>query len=265
MSHQKSGTIRKTRKWDAVVNRFREYGKPAYDDADQIIALTLDAAAPELIKAGEDVGLCYTFHLLNMLVCISSKDGWHTLLGDRVLKNNILFPNSSIFDLTSQLQLAIDKYIDDIGYSSTDISEMAQRAIGDAMSSIVVDKPVNLFNNDESISYLIKDLATPAGASRFWLNFLSKFTVRLLTLHLIQMTIREFGSLSLRDENNISHFNYALITKCIQSMRNAADLCQNRSSGAHYQDTFDYGNTSDFITEVLRTFIRDLKKQEDEP
>ena len=119
MGHQRLGAVPKSRKWDAVVGEVVDGSGLASDDIAQIAARTLEAAGPALERAVDDPGLRYTFYLLTQIVLAARQDDWQAGLARAGIT---LTDNSSIFDLTTQLQLAIDGHVAEHA-QPTDISE----------------------------------------------------------------------------------------------------------------------------------------------
>src|SRR3712207_3503264 len=114
MGHIRLGTIPKTRKWTAVVAAVAGGGEqgarsdyaPAID-IERIATQTLDATSTGLEKAISDVGLRYTFYLLTQLVLATRRKNWQDSLKDIGIN---LSPDATLFDLTTEVQSAIDDY-----------------------------------------------------------------------------------------------------------------------------------------------------------
>lgn len=258
MGHQRLGTIPKTQKWDAVVSRLLEGSGLAREDVGDIAALTLDAAGPALENAVGDVGLRYTFYLLTQIALASRQEDWHAGLAAAGIK---LSSDSTIFDLTSKLQIAIDDHVAEHGHA-TDISEMAQSAAGEALSSLAADNSVTLFGNDgEGLRIAIKDLSTTKGFSRLGQVFFGRFAERFLNFYLSRVTAIEIGSERLPNVDEVSRFNDALKAHCEQSAQIARDFCGQWYSKTEYLEGIDQDNTSRFMAIALRKLSRELAKQ----
>lgn len=153
MGHTRLGTIPKSRKWKAVVAQVAGAGGSAggaggssgtaEPDVPKVAALTLQAADTALANAVRDPGLRYTFFLLTQLVLASRSDSWL----ERLAASGInVSSDASVFDLTVELQNAIDDYSMAHG-GSTDVGEMAQQAAGEAVTTLVAPTVSTLFGS----------------------------------------------------------------------------------------------------------------------
>jgi len=258
MGHQTAGGVPKTQKWDAVVAELVGGSGFARDDVGQIAARTLDAAGPALEKAVDDPGLRYTFYLLTQMVLAARQGDWQTHLADVGIH---LQENSSIFDLTGQVQYAVDDYLLVHGQPS-DISEMAQQAAGEALAGLAKDNSVTLFGaGGAELHTAIRDLSTSKGFSRLGQVFFGRFTERFLNFYLSRITAREVGSSRLPSVSDVSRFNDALQTHCEQSARIVRDFCGQWYSKTEYLEGIDLRNTSRFMAIALRKLSRELAKQ----
>src|SRR5438067_13934493 len=137
MGHTRLGELPNSHKWKAVVAAMAQRdlenasaSETLPEDVEIIAQKTLDAAQAGLEKAIDDAGLQHTFYLLTQLALASREDNWE----DRLAQVGIhLSKDDSLFDLTVEIQNAIDDHISAHGHPS-DISEMAQQAAGEAVS-----------------------------------------------------------------------------------------------------------------------------------
>ena len=87
------------------------------------VSLHVDAAQKGLERAAEDSGVCYTFYLITQLALAARTSDWEGALGEHSIRLSHL---SSVFDFTSEVQDAIDRYISQNPSGATDLSEIAQ-------------------------------------------------------------------------------------------------------------------------------------------
>jgi hypothetical protein len=73
-----------------------------------IAAKTLEAARKALDKAVDDSGVRYTFYLLTQVALASRTRDWEAELGRHYIR---LAGESSLFDLITEVQAAIDRYV----------------------------------------------------------------------------------------------------------------------------------------------------------
>ena len=135
LGHTRLGPLPKSRSWNQVVetltgSRLRGFSVSSSASHINIItAQTLKAARTLLAKASDDAGVRYTFYLLTKLVLASRHPDWRVALNEHAI---VLSDQSSVFDLTSEMQGAIDRYVGGTAVGATDLSEMAQQAAGEA-------------------------------------------------------------------------------------------------------------------------------------
>ncbi len=258
MGHQRLGTIPTTRKWNAVVERLVASGDPAGQDVNDIAALTLDAAATAFEKAKGDLGLGYTFYLLTQIALASRGDDWQ----QRLARVGIhLTGDSSIFDLTCQMQAAIDDHIARWG-TATDISEMAKKAAGEALSMLARDNSVTLFGSGgDELRAAIRDLSTRSGFSRLGQRFFGLFSARFLNFYLSRVTAGAIGSSGIPDVAAVSSFNEALRAHCEQSALIARDFCGQWYAKTEHTQGIDPENTTRFMAVALQKLSTELAKQ----
>lgn len=258
MGHQRLGYIPKAQKWLAVVAALIDGEGLARDDVGKIAAKTLDAASPALKHALEDIGLRYTFYLLTQLVLAARTDNWQAHLADAGIT---LTETSSIFDLTSQVQYAIDDYLTMHG-QPTDISEMAQRAVGESLSLLATDNSVTLFGQGGAeLQTAIRDLSTPRGFSRLGQVFFGRFTSQFLNFYLSRVTATAVGNTRIPNVEAVSRFNDSLKLHCEQSAKIVHDFCGQWYSKTEYQEGINLRNTTRFMAIALGKLSRELEKQ----
>lgn len=256
MSHQRLGIIPDNEEWDKLVDRLHTCKGLAHEDIAPIVALALDAISPMLDEASNDVGLCYIFFILTQIAYASETADWQTYLATY---NINLCSNSSIFDLTSQLQFAINKYTNDNDYCATDISELGQRAAGEALASLSLYTSMDLFNNDGvSLKIAVNYLSTPEGFSKLGQVFFGRFMEKFLYLYLNQLTTQEIVSRWIPGISEVICFNDALMTHCEQSARVVRNLCEQWYSETEYLKCIDIREASHFISIALKSLQDEL-------
>jgi hypothetical protein len=253
MGHTRLGTIPKTRKWVAVVNTVTadsssSLGAPSTvsQKTDQIASQTLDAAQGGLNAAINDLGLRYTFFLLTQIVLAARTEDWENRLADIGLN---LLDDSTLYDLTSEIQNAIDDFLFSNKHSS-DISEMAQKAAGEAITSLAAPKSISMFGNDlEQVKVAIKDLSTKKGFSTLGQKFFGVFMAQFLNFYLSRVTASHVNTQNIQQIGEITKFNDTLRIHCEQSARVVYDFCGEWYSKTEYQKGIDLENSSGFVAD----------------
>ena len=172
LGHTRLGPLPKSRSWNQVVETLtgtRLTGFPVSSSASRvnlIAAQTLKAARNTLAKASQDAGVRYTFYLLTQLAWASRQSDWRAALNEHGI---VLRDQTSVFDLTAEVQGAIDRYVSGTAVGTTDISEMAQQAAGEALTSLLASHTPNcLVTATRVISKMLCAPSRPREASANW-------------------------------------------------------------------------------------------------
>jgi hypothetical protein len=264
MGHQRLGDIPKSRKWSAVVAAVAGGGtatagsSPLADAVSEIADLTLDAANAGLQRAIEDAGLRYTFYLLTQIVLAARETDWQRRLSQAGIT---LSAESSLFDLTAEIQEAVDRHLRTHG-PATDVSEMAQQAAGQAVAELAGPNATTLFGSGaDELQDALKKLSTKAGFARLGQRFFGCFMSRFLNFYLSRVTAGQVGNPRLENVGDLSHFNEALELHCNQSARIVHDFCGEWYSKTEFKEGIDLTNTSGFMAVALKKLQAELEKQ----
>ena len=270
MGHQRLGDIPKTQKWDAVVNKISAAGhgggvggpgrssNALISDVDSVAAEALDAAEQGLDAAINDPGLRFTFYTLTQIVLAAQRTDW---LSELLSLGIHLSADSSLFDLTSDVQAVIDDHVQQLG-SRTDVGEMAQKAASDALTSLAGHRAVTLFGSGpEELKDAIHELSTKKGFSRLGQKFFGRFMCRFLNFYLSRITPQQVGSDRLANARAVSEFNEALDAHCHQSARIVRDFCGEWYSKTEFQKGITLENTSGFLAIAVKKLQAELRKQ----
>lgn len=267
MGHTRLGELPNSRKWKALVAAMAQRdlesasaSESLPDDVEVIAQKTLDAAQAGLEKAIEDAGLQYTFYLLTQLVLAAREDNW----GDRLAQVGIqLSKDDSLFDLTAEIQNAIDDFISAHGHPS-DISEMAQQSAGEAISVLASPKAHTLFGSgSEEVRAAVRDLSTKKGFADLGQKFFGTFMSHFLNFYLSRATAAQVGSNRLRHIGELSKFNDALQTHCDQMAHIVHDFCGEWYSKTEFVEGINLENTSRFMAVALKKLRSEMKQQRD--
>jgi hypothetical protein len=266
LGHTRLGPLPKSRSWNQVVetltgNRFR--GLPVSTSAsrvDIIAAQTLKAASTTLAKAGDDAGVRYSFYLLTRLALASRHLDWQAVLNEYGIT---LSNQSSVFDLTTEVQGAIDRYVGGTAGGATDLSEMAQQAVGEALTSLLAAQTPSLFEDADSndLKKSLNTLSTKKGFGQLGQRFFGRFVARFLNFHLSRATAAGLGAPRLQNLGYIGKFNEALTTYCEESARIVRDFCGDWYSKTEYEHGIDLANSSRFLAVAVKKLRTELQHQ----
>ena len=264
MGHTRLGTLPKTRKWNDLVEQIAGtftggVAAGATADIQVIAAQTLDASSKALDKVARDSGVRYTFYLLTQVALASRTSKWEEALADHGIH---LTSDSTVFDLTVEVQGAIDRYLRQGPSGATDLSEMAQQSAGEALLSLAGLRTASLFSGSSADAQnAIRSLSTKTGFGKLGQRFFGRFVARFLNFYLSRATAATLGRQRLQDLGDIAQFNKALETHCDQSARIVRDFCGEWYSKTEYQKGIDLGNASKFLAIAVKKLGKELAQQ----
>jgi hypothetical protein len=266
LGHTRLGLLPKSRSWNQVVetltgSRLRELPVSSAASRINIVAAqTLKAARTILAKASDDAGVRYTFYLLTQLALASRRPDWRIELDEHGIA---LSDQSSLFDLVAEVQGAIDRHVGGTPSGATDLSEMAQQAVGEALTSMLAARTASLFGDADSndLKKALRTLSTKKGFGQLGQRFFGRFVARFLNFHLSRATAAGIGSPRLQDLGRIGEFNEALITHCDESARIVRDFCGDWYSKTDYEQGIDLANSSRFLAIAVKKLRSELRHQ----
>lgn len=266
LGHTRLGPLPKSRSWNQVVDSLTGRGLghlPVSSSASRvniIAAQTLKAARSTLARASYDPGVRYTFYLLTQVVLASRNPDWRSELDQHGI---FLSGASSIFELTAAVQGAIDRYISVTPIGATDLSEMAQQAAGEALTSLLAAQTSSLFGDADSkdLKNALRNLSTKKGFGKLGQKFFARFVARFLNFHLSRATAAGLGAPRLQNLGYIGEFNEALTTHCEESARIVRDFCGDWYSKTEYEQGIDLANSARFLAIAVRKLKSQLQHQ----
>lgn len=221
MGHTRLGKIPRTRSWNEVVERVAGTGLASgvtlrRADMATIAGKTLEAARKALDKAVDDSGVRYTFYLLTQVALASRTRDWEAELGRHDIR---LAGESSLFDLITEVQAAIDRYVGRSPSAATDLREIAQQSAGEAILSLAGTQTASLFGGGSVVHHAMRSLSTKRGFGKLGQRFYGRFLGRFLSFYLSRVTAAELGRQRLLHLGDVAQFNEALRSVCDQSAR----------------------------------------------
>ncbi len=265
MGHIRLGVIPKTRKWSDLVERVAG-ARPetavaaatAERDVQQIASKALDAAQQGLAKAKNDPAVSFTFYLLTQVALASRTPDWKERL--RAL-GITLSDESSVFDLTAELQTAVDDHVTRAAAGSTDLGEMARQAAGEAIAALAGSQ-VSLFGSSAAdVQTALRSLSTKKGFGELGQAFFGRFVARFLNFYLSRITAAGLGTARLQQLGDVARFNDTLRHHCEQSALIVRDFCGEWYSKTEYQEGIDVENASRFVAVALQKLQSELAQQ----
>jgi hypothetical protein len=173
-----------------------------------------------------------------------------------------LSEDSTVFDLTVEVQDAVDQHLSQSSSGSSDLSEMAQQAAGEAIAGLAGPRTISLFGTTSAdIQNAIRSLSTKKGFGELGQRFFGRFVARFLNFYLSRVTAATLGSPRLQQLGDVTQFNEALKTHCDQSARIVRDFCGEWYSKTEYQEGIDPENTARFLAVALQKLRSELEHQ----
>jgi hypothetical protein len=265
VGHTRLGTLPTTRKWNELVEQIAgtrltgDVAATAAIDVDAIAAQTLDASRKALNNIVHDSGVRYTFYLLTQVALAARASDWENALARHGIH---LTSDSTVFDLTVEVQSAIDRHLRHSPSGATDLSEMAQQSAGEALLSLAGMRTVSLFGGSSADARnAIRSLSTKTGFGKLGQRFFGRFVARFLNFYLSRATAATLGSRRVQDLGDIAEFNKALEVHCDQSARIVRDFCGEWYSKTEYQKGINLGNASKFLAVAVKKLGKELAHQ----
>ncbi len=226
-----------------------------------IASQTLDATEEGLNKATHDPGVRYTFYLMTQVALASRTFEWEGTLRKHGIE---VGQDSTVFDLTAQLQNAIDRFVSRNPSGATDLSEIAQQSAGEAITSLTGPRTASLFANDTNVQDAVRPLSTKKGFGELGQRFFGTFVARFLNFYLSRATAAALGSPRLRDlAGMLPEFNRsppgALRSKCQDC---AGVSAANGTRKPNIQKGINLENTSGFLAVAFSKLSSELKQHE---
>ncbi len=267
LGHTRLGPLPKSRSWDQVVetltgSRLREFLVSSSASRVSVIAAqTLKAARSSLTRASGDAGVRYSFYLLTQLALASRQRDWRAVLNEHGIA---ISDQSSVFDLTAEVHGAIDRHVAGTRVGATDLSEMAQQAVGEALTSLLAGHTPSFFEDAESedLKSALRSVSTKKGFGQLGQRFFARFVARFLKFHLSRATAAGLGTPRLQNLGHIGEFNEALTTHCEESARIVRDFCGDWYSKTEYEQGIDLANSSRFLAIAVKKLRGELQHQE---
>ena len=268
MGHTRLGSIPKTQKWKSVVSLIAgeksSGGGSAVllaDDVENVAIQALDAAQNGLKTAIDDIGLQYVFYMLTQLVLSARRKDWQAQLENLGMQ---LPEDATVFDLTSEFQNVIDDYL--VEHSlTTDVSEIAQKAAGEAIAALASVEQLSLLNSSrDELQTVVRRLSTKNGFSQLGQVFFGRFMARFLNFYLSRVTAAHLDGDRLPQVGDITKFNQALQRHCEQSARIVYEFCGQWYSKTEFQEGIDLYKSSRFMAVALKKLQAELKQQRGE-
>jgi hypothetical protein len=224
-----------------------------------IAAQTLAASRQGLDNAKGDSGVLYAFYLLTQVTLASRSTNWEEALARYEIR---LANDSTVFDLTSEIQAAIDRHVSRSASGATDLSEMAQQSVGEALMSLAGTRTANLFGGDvDEVRNAVRSFSTKKGFGELGQRFFARFVARFLNFYLSRATAAALGGPRLPDLADVAEFNHALLAHCDQSARIVRDFCGEWYSKTAYQEGINPDNASRFLAVAVRKLSSELEQQ----
>ena len=114
-----------------------------------------------------------TFFLMTQVALASRTTDWEAALGRHGIS---LPPEASVFDLTVEVQAAIDRYVGRSSAGATDLSEIAQQSAGEAILTLAGMRTGGLFGGGSADTQnAMRPFSTKKGFGELGQQFFGRF------------------------------------------------------------------------------------------
>jgi hypothetical protein len=224
----------------------------------RIAADVLDAADGALHAAARDKGLTRAWYLLVRLVVAARSPDWRKQLEE--LGVRIPTP-ATAFDLNVAFQAAVDDYLA-THQGSTDISEIAQLAAGEALAELCRSQQVSFLDlPDEELKASLARLSTRVGFGRLGRSFFGNFLGRFLNFYLSRFTAAATGRMTIPTLADATRLNQALYRHCYESARIVEDFSGHWMSKTEYLEGISEPHSARFLAVALSKLRKEMLRQ----
>lgn len=176
MGHCNNKSTPDTRPWRRVIAHLAEG-----DSAAIVAQATTRAALGALVRAGQDPGIARAVFLLARIPMAARQERF----ADNLAALLVPVPDDpTLADLTAGVSQAIQSWHDDKRIPRTDLGEMAELALNEALTRCVGDRSGSLFPVAAGVQLGIRFFSTPPRFASLAHEFFARFTQRFLLYHL---------------------------------------------------------------------------------
>lgn len=255
MGHTRLGQIPKSKKWSVVVDSVLVSlaDEQLAASVPAIASQTLSAASSGMLRAAADPGLVYSFYVLAQLGLAGRGTPIEGSLPFEPLQQE------SLFSLLGEVQLSIDDYVLAHG-GSTDYSEMAQHAAGDALLDALEPTSVSLFGSGaDELRAGLRTLSSGSAFADLSQQFFGDFLSRFLNFYLSRVTTRASEYEGFRQ---VLEFNQELRQYSYQSAAIVRDFASAWVSKTAYLEGITLENTRRFMAVAVKKLAAELARGE---
>jgi hypothetical protein len=280
VGHTRLGVIPKTRSWKSVVALLggdsiaagsfsgpsaesspSATSEPRGSEAHAIASLadaTLQAARGGLERAKGDVGLAYPYFLLTRLALASRHEDWRSELARLGIQ---LEADATPLDLRVELLSLADDWLID-HHVTSDVSEIAMRALGETLATTLDSRPATLFGPaGEELRLAIRASSTRNGFAELSQRFFGNFIARFLNFYLSRISAAQLGRGAVQQLGDITELNRVLAKHCFESARIVRDFAGQWYGKTEYERGIDIGASKAFVAVALGKLQEELRLQ----
>jgi hypothetical protein len=143
----------------------------------------------------------------------------------------------------------------------TDVGEMAQLAMGEALASYLRSQPRDMFSDArEQLRHDLHGLGTQQVFGQLSHNFFGGFVARLLGFNLSRLVRTGEGQSLIGDIGDLSRFNLELRHHSRQRAEIVRDFAAKWFSKREFQEGIDPGNAKRFVAHALTKLEAEFKR-----
>lgn len=262
MGHSRLGKLPKTKQWNAVVATFAG-ADPGADgsnfttEVSRIATEAMKASAGAVKAARSDGGVAEIFFILTQIALAARRQNTVEAL-ERL---DIRLPAApSALDVTIEVHRIIDDRLDANG-RRTDIGEMAQLAVGEALASYLRAQPRDMFADPaQQLHRNLKGLGTQKAFGQISHEFFGGLTARLLGFNLSRLVRAGGNSHLIGDADDLTRFNAELRLHSRQRAEIVRDFAARWFSKREFEEGITRDNCKRFVAHALKKLEDEFKQ-----
>ena len=262
MGHSRLGKVPTTKAWRAVIGTYAgaDPGSGGSNFAREVgrIATKAMAASADAVRAARsDGGVAQVFFLLTQLALATHRSNMVEALEALGIRLPL---TASPLDLTVEVHRVLDEHLLDGGHRS-DVGEMAQLALGEALAGYLRSQPRDMFSDATGQRRRdLHGLGTQKGFGEVAHEFCSGFGSRLLGFQLSRIVRTGEGQSLIGGVGDLSRFNAELRQHSRQRAMVVRDFATKWFTKTEFEQGIDPANAKRFTAYALKKLEDSFKR-----
>jgi hypothetical protein len=263
MGHTRLGKIPKSKAWKDVVGVFAGADPGAHQtnfghEVARIAGKAMEAAAGAVAAARRDDGVSHVFYLLTQIALAARRPDMDEALHRLGIQLHPIDPSS--VDLTVEVHRVLDEHFLDLGGKS-DVAEMAQLALGEALSAFLRALPRDMFATAPmQLRRDLHQLGTQRNFGNVSRQFFGNLIGRLLGFYLSRIVHPGDGQCLIGELGDLSRFNDELRKHSNQRALVVHQFATKWFSKTEFEKGIGPKNARRFVSYALKKIEEEFKR-----